>query len=503
MKKHYILLAAACALIACDPIEEDGSFGAVQVSSEAIAESFQLTQTDADGNPAADGNYFKYTTSPAQVVKVYNLKADGSENILAVGASGEFSISPKRGSDPNQKFYVCVLNTDGTKAVAEKTVTVFVKQDLSEAEKLFCSASGRKTYKWNESKVFWGNMAYNGDDGSLVYTDQAEKWWGLEGTDDKAVQEAFAGQLDHSVTHQLTGEESLNAYMVFTEDGTIEKYDGNGTKLNETTYEIVPQTEDTQWAPYRLKTGENSVLWPFEINAGGKYVTEFDVVYISPSAMVLVYPDGGKFDERGNGNEASFWQFKASDPVGSMCGVDGKAKSWTWNEEKVMWGNMGYKSIDGSLVYKDQAEKWWGVEGADNEAVKEAFAGQLGHSVTHQLTGEESLDAYFTMSEDGELKKYDGEGNLLNTTSWSFDSSKAVKNSDGTTWCVGRLETGENSVLWPFEINAGGKYATEYEVVYIDDDHMVLVYPDGGAYDGLGSGAEASYWQFKAKKTKQ
>ena len=78
MKKHYILLAAACALIACDPIEEDGTFDTIPVSSEALAEGFNLVQTDKNGNPAADGNYFKFTTNPARIVKVYNFKADGS-----------------------------------------------------------------------------------------------------------------------------------------------------------------------------------------------------------------------------------------------------------------------------------------------------------------------------------------------------------------------------------------------------------------------------------------
>ena len=490
-------MATACALCACDPVEEDDSFSAIEYTKEAVSEAFSFTQADKAGKPAADGNYFTYTTNPAQIVKVFNYKADGSENQLALGASGTFQISPSRGSDPNVKFYVATYNADGTRVVAEKTANVFVKAELTPTERLFCSDLGRKVYKWNTRATdgaFWGNMGYCGGDGADVYKSGAGKWWGVDG-----VNEVFDTQLQHSVTGQLTGEESVNAYMVFTEDGTIEKYDENGTKLNETTYEVVaqPNEERAAWAPYILKTGENSVLWPFEINAGGKYVTEFEVVYLSTNAMTLVYPDNGDFDALGGWGEATFWQFTANDYEGAAVGVDGKGKSWTWNAESpagAVWGNMGYCGGDGAEVYFTANGKWWGV------AAEDEFEEQLKHSVTGELTGEESFNAYFTLTTDGEIKKYDGNGKLLNTTKYKLDTDQAKQNEDKTYWCVGHLITGDNSVLWPFEINAGGKYVTDFEVVYLDDQHMTLVYPDGGAFGDLGGWGEASFWQFKAKE---
>ncbi len=285
--------------------------------------------------------------------------------------------------------------------------------------------------------------------------------------------------------------------MVFTEDGTIEKYDANGTKLNETTYSVVEQTENTAWAKYHLLTGENSVLWPFEMNGGGKYVTEFEVVYISPCAMTLVYPDGGNFSSFGGWDEAAFWQFKADDYEGALAGVDDQPKAWTWNTSApggCIWGNMAYQGTEGSIVYTENSTKWWGVV-SDTE-----FADQLKHSVSGALTGEESFNAYFTLAQNGDLNKYDGEGKLLNTTTWSLNTDKKTVHEDGSVWAVGHLETGENSVLWPFEMNGGGKYVTDYEVVYVDDDHLTLVYPDGGNFSSFGGWDEAAYWQFKTKK---
>ena len=494
MKKRYILMATACALCACDPVEEDKSFDPIEVSSQEISDAFSFVQKDKDGNAAEDGNYFTYNTSPSQIVKVFNYKADGSENVLALGSSGSFTIAPSRGSDPQQKFYVCLYNSEGEKIVAEKTATVFVKQDLTAVEKLFCSNSGRKTYKWNTNApggCIWGNMAYQGTDGSAVYTENSTKWWGVVSDTE------FADQLVHSVSGQLTGEESFDAYMVFTEDGIIEKYDANGTKLNETTYSVVEQTENTAWAKYHLLTGENSVLWPFEMNGGGKYVTEFEVVYISPCAMTLVYPDGGNFSSFGGWDEAAFWQFKADDYEGALAGVDDQPKAWTWNTSApggCIWGNMAYQGTEGSIVYTENSTKWWGVV-SDTE-----FADQLTHSVSGALTGEESFNAYFTLAQNGDLNKYDGEGKLLNTTTWSFNTDKKTVHEDGSVWAVGHLETGENSVLWPFEMNGGGKYVTDYEVVYVDDDHLTLVYPDGGNFSSFGGWYEAAYWQFKTKK---
>lgn len=496
MKKHYILLATACALIACDPIEEDGSFSPIATNVQEVSDGFYFAQfADAAATTAQkDGNYFTYYTSPAQNVKVFNYNAAGEEVMLALGPSGSFKIAPGRGSSTEQKFYVCVYNSDGEKVVAEKTATVYVKAELTEAERLFCSDSGRKTYKWNSAKVYWGNMGYCGGNGEDVYTVQNGKWWGIEGTD--SVSENFEKQLQHSVTGKLTGEESLDAYMVFTEDGVIEKYDGNGSLLNKGSYEVVPQTENTDWAKYRLKTSENAILWPFEINAGGKYVTEYEVCYISPTAMTLVYPEKGDFASLGGWGEATFWQFKADDYEGALVGTDGNGKSWTWNSDTsevvTVWGNMGYCGGDGSLVFTKQEGKWWGIGPYTDDQFGDE--GQVVHAVGGKLTGDEDMNAYFTLSPAGELSKYNAKGELLNKTTWEFDGGQAKDN-----WCVGHLITGENSVLWPYEINAGGKYVTDFEVVYVDENHLTLVYPKGGDFSALGGWGEASYWQFRAK----
>ena len=141
MKKISLsLLALAALLTACDPAKDDYKDNAKTYTAEALGESFTFTQLDEEGNPAPDGNYFTFQTNPATIVTVYNLDSDGNENILSQGtAVGSFKIAPKRGSDPNQKFYVRTRNADGTYTNAEKSVTEYVATELTPEMRLLAS----------------------------------------------------------------------------------------------------------------------------------------------------------------------------------------------------------------------------------------------------------------------------------------------------------------------------------------------------------------------------
>ena len=502
MKKALYIIAAASLMVACDPVEEGGSFTPTAVVDSQLSQQgfFTFTQTDAAGNVAADGNFFTYTTNPSTIVRVYNYKADGSENQLALGSSGTFAIQPGRGSDPNQKFYVQVVNSDLSKAQAEYSATVFVKQELSMSEKLMASNSGKKVWKWDPSinGVIWGNMGYCGGSGADVALSGNGQWWGVTGPEDdaEAGTSGFASQLGHSVSGQLTGEESLDAYMVFTEDGEIQKYDKDGMLINKTTYEL--QNYDASaiangaWKCANLVTGENSVLWPFEINAGGKYVTNFEVCYLTVDKMCLVYPDGGDFGSLGNWGEATFWHFASnSDLEGMAEGVDGNGKAWTWNTEcpngGVVWGNMGYCGGNGADVFAGNG-KWWGVT---SEA---EFGDQTGHRGGDTVSGDESMDAYMIWK-DGEITSYNAAGQAIRNGTYKFEIV------EGNPWKLAdlKIESSNGAILWPYEINSGGNMPSTYEVCYMTNSAMTLVYPDGGDFGSLGNWGEASFWQFKAK----
>ena len=148
---------------------------------------------------------------------------------------------------------------------------------------------------------------------------------------------------------------------------------------------------------------------------------------------------------------------------------------------------MGYCGGSGADVGISGNGKWWGCK------TEEDFAGQLQHSNDGSLHGDESMDAYFTLSGEGTIVRHAGDGSVINSGSFEFDTSVANE------WKVANLNTTAGTILWPFEINSGGNMPTTFEVCYLTGDKMTLVYPDGGDFGGLGNWGEATFWHFKAK----
>lgn len=119
--------------------------------------------------------------------------------------------------------------------------------------------------------------------------------------------------------------------------------------------------------------------------------------------------------------------------------------------------------------------------------------GQLNHTNDGNAHGDESMDAYFTLTPDGSITRHAGDGSVINSGSFSIDETVAGE------WKLANLNTTAGTILFPYEINSGGNMPTTFEIVDLSDKKMTLVYPDGGAFDGLGGWGEATFWQFKKK----
>ena len=491
------LLAGAFALTACNPVEEKVDNNKVYSSAEDILGGISFTQyaDEAYTQPAADGNYIFYQTNPGRQIQVYTFRSDGSMNLMASGASGKFVLKPGRGSDPNQTVYLRSLNSDGSVTETSTTLNVFVQQELAPEIRFIASdAYGKKTWKWNThsgisaecgDNLFWGNFGADGNWRNEDFGSCGFAWWGVNDAAD------LTTQLNHSVTGQAIGEEDNDATMVFTEDGLVKCYDANGTEIRSGSYEIKNWTGDNHdgWKYGILHTSEGATLFPFEINAGGRYVTDFQIFRLTSDEMVLVYPDNGAFS---GWSEGTYWSFKSDTDVSGMMTNYGE-KTWTWDTESgisaecgdnLFWGNFG---ADGNWRNEDFGScsfAWWGVNDAAD------LTTQLNHSVSGAATGEESNDATMVLNEDGTVKCYDANGSMIRSGSYEIDLSTA----DG--WKKGTFKTTEGATLFPFEINAGGRYVTDFQIFSISDSHMVLTYPDNGAFSGW---SEGTYWAFKKK----
>ena len=494
MKKSIICLALAVGLMAsCDPIKEEKDLKLYSISESALNECVTITQTDVNGNSAADGNYFQYTTSPVTEVSVFHYKADGTEELLAHGVKGSFVIAPKRGSDPNQTYYLRVVNTDGSVTLVEKKATVFVKQDLDPELQLLASDEyGSKTWYWDPSVsgTVWGNMGYCGGAGSDVGISGNGQWWGV-GLDDDGELSGFLEQLQHTPDGKVHGDESIKAYMVIDEDNNIVCYDKDGNVIRQGSYSVsnFDNSDPTAWKVGDLIT--TSILWPYEINSGGNVPGTYEIVYLTADKMTLVYPDGGNYAGLGAWGEATYWHFTSNDDVMGMAAGYSKngAKDWTWDYdgENTVWGNMGYCGGNGADVGVSHNGQWWGVVSADG------FADQVNHTTEGALQGDEQEGAYFSLALDGSIVRYSGSGSVINKGSFELNRVS------GNAWKVADLNTTAGTILWPYEINSGGNQPTTFEVVYLTNGKMCLVYPDGGNFGALGAWGEATYWHFKAK----
>lgn len=157
---------------------------------------------------------------------------------------------------------------------------------------------------------------------------------------------------------------------------------------------------------------------------------------------------------------------------GYLCGTGDK--NWVWdntqpNEE--VWGNGGYKG--------NVAPGWWkvNIDGIDGQAAGEG----KGASMNFAISGSKLTQ-----------KKADG---TTESGSFSFDMSEVTLDDGGAVWGKGKLYTKSISVLCGIAPNEGGARVSEYDILTLDDDKLVLGRPEPGA----GSWGTAWFWMFKAE----
>ncbi len=171
-----------------------------------------------------------------------------------------------------------------------------------------------------------------------------------------------------------------------------------------------------------------------------------------------------------------------------ICSNDG-AKTWKWDTalNGGGWGNIGYTASDGETFADNGDGTWWSCAPAD-------LAGQMQHSATGSPTGEEDPDAYMIISENGKITTYTKDGAEIRSGNFTIvnynpDSKKVINDQ---AWSVGQLQTPSPAILFPYAINKGGYAPTEFEIVRLTADQLILTYADAGT----GSWSEATFWRF-------
>lgn len=486
------MIAALGLLASCDPTQSEKDFDKLNPTAESLADAVTFTQYSKTDSvtPQADGNWIVYNTSPSQIVSIVSVDANGGERVLDYGKThGSFMLAPSRGSNPEQTIIVRVVNSDGQNVDAKKTLTVDVPTELSAEMKLLCGEDGKKTWKWNVNApkgYIWGNLGNWGGFDGKDFALNGGAWWGVTKDDN------FEDQIKHAGSDgdAAKADMSLDASMVFSEDGTITCYDADGKQLRIGKFSVKdfdPEYSNTKEMCGTLVIDAGAILFPYEINSNGNKPTELEIAYVSPTRLVLMYPDTGDWD-KANNHEGTFWQFASTEDLSGVL-TDYDSATWTWDldNENGYWGNGGY----GGLAYGGSASlnsgKWWCVsDGLDEQITKYGY----GFADNEQATMTFKSDGTFTKSSGG---KGTYEFNAKNT-------ADIAQFGEGKTW--GRLSVSGDGLLFPVRINAGTT-VNEYDVAYFDDNHLVLVYPNypKGSKDADGNDAaswmEGTFWRFK------
>lgn len=173
-------------------------------------------------------------------------------------------------------------------------------------------------------------------------------------------------------------------------------------------------------------------------------------------------------------------------------------KKWTWDTDLDggAWGNCGH-TFDGPSFATKGDGKWWSCPPAD-------LAGQMVHSSTGNPTGEEDPNAYMEWSLNGlKIQTFAANGTLIREGTFNFDMSKeTIDEKEGKVWSIGTLTTSKETILFPWMINGDGYAPTEFEIIQLNEEKMVLTYfpylKEGDSEWVAGSWKEATFWRFKA-----
>jgi hypothetical protein len=500
---YFAIIALAGVMLAsCEPVLIVGPKADAPMAASELQSAFKIDGQFADAActiPQTDGNYIKYHTSPSTTVQIANYKADGSKNVLATGASGVFNITPRRGADSNQPFSVSTINQDASIAYFESSVNVYVPADLDPAVKVLTGESGVKAWKWYTLPsagvdACWGNCGYIGVAGqaNVAAGEIPGCWWGCPPEALETEQIAHTGGT-------VYGYGDDNAYMIFNEDGECISYKADGTQIAKGSYSLNDYDPSGENYLYGTLVTEGApILMPFKINSGGQRVNEFEVIYIDPNMMSLIYK--GDNAEWGWG-EATWWRFKnASDPDAALAGSGTRA--WTYNTMvsagvDATWGNCGYIGVGGqaNIAAGEIPGCWWGCPPEDLETSQIAHSGGVAY-------GYGSEDAYMVFdSENGIVTSHKADGSKIASSTYSVEDFDwtILQDADNPGYKMGTLKTEGDmpGILYPFVINTGGSLAKEYELLYIDGQMMTLIYKGDNAEWGWG---EATWWRFQPKR---
>lgn len=262
----------------------------------------------------------------------------------------------------------------------------------------------------------------------------------------------------------------------------------------------VTPADNGNWITY--KTNPATVVSIYNLNAKGEqnllaYGGTDGAFLLSPkrksSTQQKVYISVANSDGTTTVAEKTFNVYvpEKLTPEMELLVSDDGVKCWKWDSNNVLyegqniaWGNCSYGCTPSDWD-KGVGGLWWGT-------TPEGLTDQLKHSDTGKKTTEESITAFMVFDEDGNISTYGKDGKCIRKGNFSV---KGYNNGerDSKTGVIATLTTKAGSILFPFKINGNGAKPTDFDIMFLDENHMRLRYaPEGTASDG-----EATWWAFE------
>lgn len=314
-----LALAAAVAFSACDPVEDDYSDNISVVSADQINATVQVVKEN--GKNVNGVVVDVVAKNPVQISNGVNTVYSSHAELTLFG-TGENTV------------YVTEMNPDLSTVTKEFKVMVDEMSDNFPVLPQYglLTNNSQKKWKWACERttcdyvnppaengfrgVSWGSFGWCNPKALLGEDHGADVWWG-------AAPAELEGQLSHSPTGKVTGEENPDAYMIFSLNGTkIETYAADGTLIRSGKFDLSSWGKKVAaWSEGTLVTSAESILFPWEINMHGYAPTDFDVIELTENSLVLVCctPEKQKevggitIDDNGINGEGTFWRFVAAE----------------------------------------------------------------------------------------------------------------------------------------------------------------------------------------------
>lgn len=218
-------------------------------------------------------------------------------------------------------------------------------------------------------------------------------------------------------------------------------------------------------------------FWDFGSGYSARQQDTVIVPFVGNLPIIFTGISNGGTDTKTERVQVDKIVFPVDETWNLLAGYDINGKTWMWDfndPNDPVFGNGG-TSVDLGPA--------WAKNSAQSMDTNDPTVGMNG-----TMTFDLNMKANYT--------KKNGNGDVVEISSFSFDMKKKILSADGVTnWSIGQLTLPNATVMRGTSPNAGDIAVHTYEIIKLTEDEMVLATITPGKNNW-----ESWFWKFKVKK---